>query len=83
MSLENKIPYMMLLVGILFSVFGFRVVFQKGYVEKLQKGCWKEDEGSPYVGKEWYNYAKYVRGLRFLFSGLVLILFAILILFDL
>ncbi len=62
----------LLIVGLYLAIFGFRVVFQKGYVEKLQKGIWKSDTDEEIFSKKsGYFYDKYARGLKFLIVGLI------------
>ena len=65
------------IVGLLFAVFGFLLLFRKGLVEKLRKGIWKVPEDSVFAGKEGYRLDKYGRGIQSLIVGLFLIGFVI------
>jgi hypothetical protein len=69
--------------GIYFTIFGFRVVFQPGYVEKLRMGIWKPSETSKklFPGKSGYHYDKYTTGIGCLVVGLMFLGFSIYVLF--
>lgn len=66
------IPFLglLLVAGVYFTVFGAKLLFQKGYVERLREGIWNNSDG-----KLGYNYDKYGRGLRYLLTGLILLVF--------
>ena len=66
-----------LIAGIYSTVFGFRVLFQKGFVEKLREHGWREGNNSLFTKKEGYLYDKHVRGMRAFLSGLVFLAIAI------
>ena len=57
--------------GVCFTVFGGRILFEDGYVEKLQNSAWKS-LNERMAGKEGYMYDKYARGVRYFVSGLIL-----------
>lgn len=56
------------IVGLSLSIFGSRLLFEKGYVEKWMKGPWKNDliKGR----NDYYDY-KYVKGVGSLLTGLL------------
>ncbi len=63
----------MLGFGIWGTVFGLRLLFQKGFVEK-KYGTLNEQKERPWFGKkDSYNYNKYTRGIEALATGLVLL----------
>lgn len=68
------------IAGVYFTVFGSRLLFQKGFVEKLREGIWKE-KNDHWPEKEGYNYDKYIRGISFLAAGLISLALAIFTLF--
>lgn len=70
-------PYISILAGGIVSVFGLRLLFQKGYVEKLREGTWKPHEKDLLSVKESYHYDRYVRGIKFFVGGLIFIVFGI------
>ena len=70
---------LLLIIGIWFTFFGARVLFGKGFIEKLQAGDWKEKSGT-WTEKEVYKYNK-TRGIRFFGSGLIIVVYAIWALF--
>jgi hypothetical protein len=63
---------LMLCIGLYLATLGFRVVFQKGYVEKLRRHRWRDDNVPPSKLAESYRIDKYVRGIIYLIMGLVL-----------
>lgn len=69
------LPIIMFIAGILFTIFGLSLLFKGGFVERLRKGLWKSGNDGM------YGYDKYVRGIRYSLSGLVLLGFSIYILF--
>ena len=73
-------PIIILIGGVWFMVFGFRLLFQKGYVEKLREGIWKEEKDSVFAGKKGYNIYRYGRGLNCFISGLIFVGVAIYVL---
>lgn len=66
----------LLITGLYGMVFGSRLLWERGFVEKMQKESWKEK--NPYwTEKERYNYNKYNRGISMLISGIMFVGFAI------
>lgn len=64
--------FFLLIAGLGFVIFGFRVLFEKGYVEKLRQGIWKSvGDDNPIQGRQGYTYDKYWRGGRYLMLGLL------------
>ena len=66
------------IVGLCFGVFGFRLLFQKGFVEKLREGRWKPGKKLKlFSEKEGYMYDKYTRGIGTLILGLMFLAFSV------
>ena len=65
---NNKLFNILLFIfGIYFTIFGIRLLLQKGFVERLRKGMWKSEEDKKYMTeKEGYVSDKYMTGLFFL-----------------
>lgn len=60
----------LLISGLWFGIFGGRLLWQKGYVEKLREGKWKDKSNVPEeVG---YRVDKYVMGGKYLGAGVLL-----------
>ncbi len=76
-KIEPYWQYLLLSVGIVFVIFGVKLLFQKGYVEKQRKVLWKSEKDDFLSEESSYYYDKYVRGIRSLLVGLVLIIFGI------
>ncbi|HLD53326.1 MAG TPA: hypothetical protein VJA82_08480 [Sediminibacterium sp.] len=72
-----------LVFGVYFTVFGLKLLFKQGFVEKLRKGIWKSGELSEknFPGKSGYNYDKYGTGIYSLIMGLLALGFSIYALF--
>ena len=68
----NLFVFFMSISGIGLFIFGFRLLFQKGFVEKRRQGIWKPDN-KEWSGKEGYFVDKYIRGLSYLVVGLLLL----------
>ena len=65
------------IIGVLFAVFGFRLLFQKGYVERWMEGSWKTTKFSVLEGRHAYYYYKYGRGISSLAVGIIMMGFVI------
>jgi hypothetical protein len=76
----NNFIYFLLTVGILFLVFGIRLLCQSEYVKKLMNGVWKQKVGN-FSEKDQYMYNRYIRGVELIFGGLILIVYSIYVLF--
>lgn len=66
--------------GIYLTIFGARILFQKGFLEKLMKGDWKSKDDR-WTEREHYIYGKYGRGISYFGSGLILLAYTIWMLF--
>ena len=66
------------LVGVYLSVFGFRLLFEKGYVERLEKTTWKGTDEQLGKSKGMHIYNKYFRGGAYLVVGLMFVGFVLL-----
>ena len=62
-------PIFLILGGTLFAVFGGRILFENGYVERLLETDWESKSG-PSTSD--YNYSKFMRGGAYLTVGLML-----------
>jgi hypothetical protein len=65
-----------ILAGVYFTVFGCRLLFQKGFYENRGKEINPNDKQLPLKRDSWYFYGRYATGTRSLLTGLVLIGFA-------
>jgi len=63
--------------GLYFAIFGARLLFEKGYVEKLREGRWKPSTNNLLSGKDSYRYDKFVTGFRYLIVGVMFLAFTI------
>lgn len=64
------------ITGSISFIFGSLLLFKKGFVEKLQKGIWKEKNTS-WTEKELFTYNKYTRGITLFVVGLMLIAYVV------
>lgn len=73
----------LIIFGLYFTVFGLKLLFKRGFVEKLRTGIWKSGELSEknFPGKSGYHYDKYGRGVESLVMGLLALGFSIYALF--
>jgi hypothetical protein len=77
------LPIAMFIFGSYFTIFGLKLLFKAGFVEKLREGMWKPGELSKknFPENSGYNYDKYVRGIQYFLSGLLFLGLSIYILF--
>ena len=66
--------------GINFSFFGYRLLFEKGFVELRRQGIWKS-ASKMMTEQDSYVYDKYIRGVKYLITGPLLIITAAMLLF--
>jgi len=76
-KIEPYWQYLLMSTGVIFVIFGVRLLFQKGYVEKQREGIWKPEKDDFLSKESSYYYDKYVRGIRSLLVGLLFIIFGI------
>ncbi len=83
MILDIILPILLLLAGLRFIVFGFKLLFRRGFVEKLREGPWKPDaDDKVWSSKEGYFADKYIRGIRYFLPGLIMVVSAIYLLLQ-
>ena len=81
--MTNQLFFLFLFVsGVYFFLFGARLLFEKGFVEKLQQGRWKRwsrtnDDGYGYF------YDRYAMGLASILMGSIFFFLSILALLNL
>ncbi|GEM_PF-5784801 len=62
---------LLICAGLWFTIFGLRLLFQKGYVEKLREGIWKPRVKLFSSERRGYNYDKYSTGIKNTILGLI------------
>jgi hypothetical protein len=76
------LPFVLLVVGLIFTILGARIVFSATFLEHLRSTLWKKR--APFFSeKQSYAYDKYGRGLTFLLVGLGFSVFAVLMIVSL
>lgn len=61
----------LLLAGLFFTIFGFKLLFQSGFAERLRRGIWKAKNDEFFSSRGGFVYDKYIRGLKYLICGLI------------
>jgi hypothetical protein len=65
-----------LIIGVFLLQFGLRLLFQKGFVERLQEGRWKDNSGL-FSEKGLHFYNKYTMGVNGIIVGILALVIAI------
>ena len=68
--------------GLYFAIFGARLLFEKGYIEKLHEGMWKPSKDNLFSKKSTYAYSR-ARGFQSLIVGLMFLGFVFWVLWTL
>ncbi len=67
----------LLVAGLGLQVFGLKVLFQRGFVERLRKGIWKDESGL-FSDAEGYVFDRYVTGMFLVVAGLIALIVGVL-----
>ena len=70
----------MLILGLILSVFGLRLLFQSDFLKKYSKDDFENEDNNYFSEKDTLYYNRYVRGLWSFIGGLVMLIGALIIL---
>lgn len=71
------LSYIVLTIGAVLIIFGLRLMFQKGYVERKYGSLEEQEDHWWFKKKDAYLYNKYLRGIEAIVLGLILVLAAL------
>lgn len=67
----------MFVIGLGMTIFGVRILLQKGFVERLREGMWKDDSDL-FPERSGFYFEKYGRGGYILATGIIALIIGIL-----